>query len=695
MKTKNNLHRRIVCMMAGMILILCGLFMATDRVDAMTKTTNPQPSHSWYQQDPNNNLGPGRGTEKKLSKCVPGIKVIGEAYLHGGNNNVEKEKITGTGVGMGVKSLVNSEEERYDYKIQGKSVDYRWIIYNNTQHLYNLHHEARLTGQGSRYESDIQIGWYYDSFDPHAQEYKAVEGEKYEVVEYNDDYVTIWSPGYKAYGADGSNSTVICKAWLLYRSHPAGFYKIPRNKVWLNIYANDEYISEKAAKKYVADGRVTTNTIKISQKPSQLKSGYSYVCSTDSVRVLDTTPIPSETAGDKTKYYKCAFLGGNEVYYMSYRANVKNSWYVVYIDSRCLNLYPKNKKLPASATKAKIGGVAKDQKYLNPTSDIKGKEAIEHYFQNGAKIDTFPEKSSKSRVAFWFNGKIRYINAKYVKYYIDEAYVKNIVNNNYVIGWDKVPVTTKVAYITGTDKNTIKRVDLKGNTKTYTVKSNKINLKQGNYTKVTAQVGTEHDTKTYGQVELLYPFKVDNLWVYDKGNNFIRLKGTTSHGSVVQWSTNKNFKNAKQKKVKDDDVLFENLKKNTTYYFRVANYVEVKTANGKKMIRSPWKKITVKTKGVTVKPVTISSASSQSGIMVVKWKKYSGKADYLELMFSTDKKFKNKNTTYTLTAGKKDTKRENGFVEKGKTYYVKIRAVSNADGGPYYSSWSKVKKVKI
>ena len=695
MKMKRIHRGRIVGGMMCMMLLACGLFLATDHVDAMSVTPNPQPSHAWYEQDPNNNLGPGLGTEKKLSKCVPEIKAIGEAYLHGGNNNVEKETITGTGVGVGVKSLVNSEGERHGYTIQGKAVDYRWIIYDNTQHLYNLHHNAGLTGQGSRYESDVQIGWYYDSFDRHAQEYKAVEGEKYEVVEYNDQYVTIWSPGYKAYGGDGSYSTTLCKAWLLYRSHPAGFYKIPRNKVWLNIYENDEYISETEADNYVADGRITTDSIKISQKPGLLKSGYSYICSTDEVRVLDATPIPSNIPGDKTTYYKCAFLGGNEVYYMAYNAMARDSWYVVYIDSRCLNLYPKDKLLPAGATKAKIDGIPKGTTYLKPTADIAGSVAIDHYFQNGVMIDTFPAESSDSRIAFWFNGEIKYLNAQYVKYYIDKAYVKNVVNNNYVIGWDKVPVTTKVGYITGSDRNTIKKTNLQGNTNSYTIKTGNIKMQNGTYTKVTAQVATVDDTETYGQVELVYPYKVGKLWVYDKGNTHIRLKGTSGNGSVVQWSTNKNFKNYKQKKVKSEDVLFKNLKKNKTYYFRVANYVEVKTANGKKIIRSPWKKITVSTKSVTVKPVTISSVSKQNGIMVVKWKKYAGKAAYLELMFSTDKNFKNKKTTYTMTAGKKDTRRENGFVEKGKTYYVKIRAVSNADGGPYYSKWSKVKKIKM
>lgn len=676
-----------------MMFIVCGMFVATEQADAMSVTTSPAPSHNWYKQDPNNKLGPGLGTEKKLSKCVPGIKVIGEAYLHGGNHRVEKDKITGTGVEIGIQSLVDNPYDRKGYKIQGQEVDYRWIIYDNTQHLYNLHHNAALTGQGSRYESDIQIGWYYDSFDPHAQEFMDVEGGKFEVVEYNDEYVTIWSPGYKAYGGDGSNSTVICMAWLLYRSHPAGFYKVPRDKVWLQVFDYDEMISEKAADKYEAIGRVTTYSAKVSQKPAVLDSGYAYRFYGYEMRVLDTTPVKSKTPGDNTKYYKCAFRGNNEVYYMSYWALDKDCWYVVYVDTRCLNLYPNDKELPEGATKAVIDDVSAT--YLQPTEDIEGKIAIDHRFQNEALIDTFPDKSSDTRIAFWFNGEIKYLNAKYVKYYIDEAYIKDIKNNNYVIGWSKVPVGAKVGWITGSDKNTVVKKDVAANTDTYTIKSSDIKLQNGYYTTVTAQVVTDQVTDTYGQVQLRYPYKVGSLTVLSKNNTSIRLYGTSGNGSVVQWSTNKNFKNYKQKRVKSSEVLFNNLKKNTTYYIRVANTLDVETANGTKMIRTPWKNITVKTRNVTVKPVTISSATSKKGIMVVKWKKYTGKADYIELMYSTTNKFNNKNTTYTMTAGIKDTMRENGFVQKGKTYYVKMRAVSNAEDGPYYSNWSAVKKVKI
>ena len=93
-----------------------------------------------------------------------------------------------------------------------------------------------------------------------------------------------------------------------------------------------------------------------------------------------------------------------------------------------------------------------------------------------------------------------------------------------------------------------------------------------------------------------------------------------------------------------------------------------------------------------VKTPTVSKPKAIKKGFVVKWKKVSGVTGY-ELQYALNSKFTKSKKAVKLkkaaTVSKKITK-----LKVKKKYYVRIRAYKVFSGKRYYSSWSKVKKVK-
>ena len=100
-----------------------------------------------------------------------------------------------------------------------------------------------------------------------------------------------------------------------------------------------------------------------------------------------------------------------------------------------------------------------------------------------------------------------------------------------------------------------------------------------------------------------------------------------------------------------------------------------------------------KTYSFTINPkgTTIASTKKKSRNVTLKWKKNSEATGY-QIQYSYSSKFssnktntvkKNKSTSYTLKSLQK------------KTCYIRIRTYKKTSSGTYYSSWSKVVKIKI
>ncbi len=103
------------------------------------------------------------------------------------------------------------------------------------------------------------------------------------------------------------------------------------------------------------------------------------------------------------------------------------------------------------------------------------------------------------------------------------------------------------------------------------------------------------------------------------------------------------------------------------------------------------KKITIKVLPPSTKITTVNN--NNKGKLTVKWSKVSNITGY-QLQYSTNAAFKSDNKTVLIksasTTGKTITK-----LEKGKTYYVRIRTFKKVSGKKIYSTWSAKKKVKI
>ena len=101
------------------------------------------------------------------------------------------------------------------------------------------------------------------------------------------------------------------------------------------------------------------------------------------------------------------------------------------------------------------------------------------------------------------------------------------------------------------------------------------------------------------------------------------------------------------------------------------------------------KKITFK---INPKPATLKKLKAVSGKkLTASWKTVKNIGGY-QLQYSTSSKFKTYKTKKVKAGTLTKTISE---LKKGITYYVRIRTYKKVSGKTYYSTWSKVKKVKI
>ena len=98
----------------------------------------------------------------------------------------------------------------------------------------------------------------------------------------------------------------------------------------------------------------------------------------------------------------------------------------------------------------------------------------------------------------------------------------------------------------------------------------------------------------------------------------------------------------------------------------------------------------------SVKPVTVKatscSAKNNKGKLKITWKKKSGITGY-QIQYSTSKKFKGAKTKTIKNV--KTVSKTYKAIKKGKKHYVRVRTYKIVNGRKYYSSWSKVKSVKV
>ncbi len=103
-------------------------------------------------------------------------------------------------------------------------------------------------------------------------------------------------------------------------------------------------------------------------------------------------------------------------------------------------------------------------------------------------------------------------------------------------------------------------------------------------------------------------------------------------------------------------------------------------------------KLTVTSQSKVTATRILKTAKKGTSVTVT-WEKISNISGY-EIQYATDSKFK-KNVK-KVNIGKKSTqKKKISKLKKGKTYYIRIRTYKKSSGKKLYSSWSKVKKIKL
>ncbi len=127
------------------------------------------------------------------------------------------------------------------------------------------------------------------------------------------------------------------------------------------------------------------------------------------------------------------------------------------------------------------------------------------------------------------------------------------------------------------------------------------------------------------------------------------------------------------------------LKTASNYSFRVVAYLKVNGTeyNGKNSV--------VLTTGTSTKVPAISKLSTKKKKVTINWKKVSGTTGYEIYMRKGTKGSYKK----IKTAGSKTVKYTKSKLKKGTKYYFKIRTYRTVKGKKVYSSYSKVKSIKV
>lgn len=162
-----------------------------------------------------------------------------------------------------------------------------------------------------------------------------------------------------------------------------------------------------------------------------------------------------------------------------------------------------------------------------------------------------------------------------------------------------------------------------------------------------------------------------------------KMKGASGYVVYKYYPSTKTYK--KLKTVTGTTLTVKDRKSGTKYYYAVKAYTNSETG---KIYGSYSKVLTTSTK--PSKPTITLKAGIDKA--TVSWKKVSGASGY-EIQYSTSSKMKN---VKKVTVKKGSTlKKTIKSLKTGKKYYIKVRAYKTVNSKKVYSSWSKVKNVKV
>lgn len=508
-------------------------------------------------------------------------------------------------------------------KIQGKIFDAKYYPQDNLEYLKDIsenYGSFRSSGKINQMANGVQ--------------YVELECASLEVVACDKDWVIFWDRGYQswdpAYAGQGIATGGGCEYTtdIFLQTHPAGFYKIQRKKVWLDLYVNAVPTHPYKSKEEIPDQGtgVVTHLAKLRPYPNEneetdWKSTPVYALPKNTtVTVVSTELVPSETPGSTNTYYKVSFNGSSNVQnnatlYLKYKVPG-----VYYINSKCLNFTEKGKALPEGNTLGEIINVP-SRKYICAYESKDTNSDQLAYLENGVQLEMYPLESDGDWTTVYFSGQKCYVQTKYIKKGkykvkdIGKPYLYDIVNNEPVIKWNKGErnVDFSCTIVNSKGKVLWSKKHVKENRLTVTRKllqkaqdsgSARVRIK----VQATDQNGDKGKQQTYVFAWLNPNYRKFVLRYIEAKRTSVNMKRQkvsggkklyyATFGDSLQISTNKKFKNARIKNArtvkKNGRTEYKHiheikkLKPKTTYYIRKRITRKVKTSKGYRQMTGPW-----------------------------------------------------------------------------------------------------------
>lgn len=287
-----------------------------------------------------------------------------------------------------------------------------------------------------------------------------------------------------------------------------------------------------------------------------------------------------------------------------------NGSYLLTIATYHLTSWPfKSSKIYTAPEGMTLGEIKNGSTVYAYAAKDSGSERI-GIFTKGTQFDMLPAESGSAWTAIWFSGQKAYVQTKYVKKSsykvtdISKLELADIVKNEFVFRWNPgknnadFTVTLSTSKDTGAKANRTKKVALEEkHFKEATFTVDKKYMIDGGSMYITIQANTKNGKKGKTILKKYLKFPGSGKYVfksYTAGRTEIDFKPNGRPVSL-QYSTNKNFKNAKLvEKGKDkygnyihiDSV--KKLKPDTVYYMRCRGITSYPTANGTKWMTGDW-----------------------------------------------------------------------------------------------------------
>lgn len=313
-----------------------------------------------------------------IAKVYPNMEIIAQAYVVG-TDSVAQEK----------KTVEIQPVLPYTY-VQGVAITKEHAPQNNMTNVKAAYYK----GGGSK-----TLDWIDGAYLEH-------EAATLSVVAYDEENVIFWSNGYHGYVTDPT----LCTAEELMETHEAGFYRIPRSMVLLDVGATENYASADEKIEIVAEGVVTTQ-IGLQTVPGSVETGAVYIIPQNgTVELVSTEHIPAEDGSDDT-YYKVALKLDSTTGYLN-----KGTTGYYYVDSDYVNVYKNSFEHPMIATAGVIAGL-EEGAYIEVYTKAKKNSTVLGHVVNGSDVTVVSDMTKSSEWAeIIFNSQTAYVKKSHVAY---------------------------------------------------------------------------------------------------------------------------------------------------------------------------------------------------------------------------------------------------------------------------------------